>query len=600
MKYTKHIFIIGITLILTNACDKSYLDKRPLGELDETALANKKGVERLLIGAYSLLDGVAGFKYWWGSAGSNWIYGSICGSEAYKGSDPGDQKEITPLETFTITAYNNPHLESKWGTVYDGVQRANDVLRIMAKTSEKEIDANDRKRIAAEARFLRAHYHFEAKKMWNKVPYIDESITYGNNNYHVSNEKDIWPDIENDLKFAADNLGSDPYNGAAGRATKYTAMALLAKAYMFQKEYASAKPVLDAIISSGKFELVRFSDNFNPATKNKKESIFAAQTSVNDGSQGTNGNFGDVLNFPFINGGVESCCGFFSPSQWLVNHFKTDPVTGLPDLDHFNEADVKHDNGLIASDTFTPDARSLDPRLDWTVGRRGIPYLDWGLNPGGEHTYGGWVRDSTNAGPYSPIKNVYYKDQKGTLTDAAGWTNSLTANNINLIRYADVLLWAAEAEAETGDLNKAQQYVNMIRNRMADHKEYWVHKYLDNNNPLGGSYTDDAHLAANYFIKPYPAGEFLSKGIDYARKAIRYERVLELGMEGHRFFDIVRWGIADTEINTYLQKEKLKRTYLNGAVFTKNKNEYFPIPQIQIDLSAGADGIRKMKQNPGY
>ena len=70
----------------------------------------------------------------------------------------------------------------------------------------KDISADDQKRIAAEARFLRAHYHFEAKKMWNKVPYIDETITYGNGNYHVSNDKDIWPDIENDLKYAMDNL----------------------------------------------------------------------------------------------------------------------------------------------------------------------------------------------------------------------------------------------------------------------------------------------------------------------------------------------------------------------------------------------------------
>ena len=75
-------------------------------------------------------------------------------------------------------------LTSKWGTVYDGVQRANDVLRIMTKA--KDIEPEDQKRIAAEARFLRGHYHFEAKKMWNKIPYIDETITYGNGNYHVA------------------------------------------------------------------------------------------------------------------------------------------------------------------------------------------------------------------------------------------------------------------------------------------------------------------------------------------------------------------------------------------------------------------------------
>src|SRR6185295_18620007 len=121
-----------------------------------------------------------------------------------------------------------------WGTVYDGIQRANDVLRILPKATD--ILPEDQNRIAAEARFLRAHYHFEAKKMWNNVPFIDETVTYANGNYHVGNEKDIWPDIENDLRYAIDNLKETPYSGAVGRATKFTAMALLAKVYMFQKE----------------------------------------------------------------------------------------------------------------------------------------------------------------------------------------------------------------------------------------------------------------------------------------------------------------------------------------------------------------------------
>ena len=126
-----------------------------------------------------------------------------------------------------------------------------------------------------------------------------------------------------------------------------------------------------------------------------------------------------------------------------------------------------------------PYAGTLDSRLDWTVGRRGIPYLDWGLHPGKL-----WIRDHNfYSGPYTPKKNVYHKAQEGILTD--GW-NSLTANNVNLLRYADVLLLAAEAEAEAGNLEMARQYLNRVRARAAD-TTGWVHKYINANDPAGGT-----------------------------------------------------------------------------------------------------------------
>ena len=585
MKQLKILLVITWIVVLAFSCDKAYLNKRPLGQLDEPALSNKKGVEKLLIGAYSLLDGIGGNKSSWFSAASNWVYGSICGSEAYTGSDDYDGARLAavPCEKFQATGTNGP-VADKWGTVYDGVQRANDVLRVMAKA--KDIEPVDQKRIEGEARFLRAHYHFEAKKIWNKVPFIDQTITYANENYYVSNEKDIWQDIENDLKVAITNLPTEPYQGAVGRANKYSAMALLAKIYLFQKKYADAKPLLETIINSGRYQLVSYHENFNPATRNSAESIFSVQMSVNDGSSGMNGNYGDVLNFPFT-GGPAGCCGFFCPSQYLVNHFKTN-TSGLPDFDGFNNSDVTNDDGLSSTDPFTPYNGPLDPRIDWTVGRRGIPYLDWGIHPGAA-----WVRHPVLDGPYSPKKNVYYKSQEGQLTDASFWSNGTTTNNVNLIRFADVLLWAAEVEIEIGDLQKAREYINTVRRRAAD-PTGWVHTYMDAANPSLG-FTNIP--AANYQVAEY-TDAWTDK--NFAQKALRYERILELSMEGHRFFDLVRWGIAETDINSYLETEKTKRTYLNGAVFTKNKNEYFPIPQLQIDLSAGSDGKPKLKQNPGY
>jgi maltoporin len=220
------------------------------------------------------------------------------------------------------------------------------------------------------------------------------------------------------------------------------------------------------------------------------------------------------------------------------------------------------------------------------VGRRGIPYLDWGLHPGKE-----WIRaQDGSGGPYSPKKTSIYISQTGTSTDASFWSIGANAININLIRYADVLLWAAEAEvmSTNGSLAKAQDYVNQVRARAAD-PDGWVHTYVDPNDPSKG-FTNTQ--AANYKIGLYIA---IWTDPDFAMKAIRYERMLELGMEGHRFFDLVRWGIAEHDINLYLEKEKNITGYLNGAVFNPAQDLYFPIPQSEIDKSD-----HRLKQNPNY
>ncbi len=573
-KFRIRILIIGIaaTLTMFYACSKNFLEKAPLGSLDESTLATKAGVDGLLIGAYHLVSGFGGAGGGWQTAASNWVYGGVASDDAYKGSDPGDQPDIVPIETYTSNA-SNGYFNQKWQAVYDAVQRCNSVLRVMAKASD--ISDADKKRIAAEARFLRAHFHFEAKKMWNKVPYIDESITYAAGNYNVPNDKDIWPNIEADFQYAIDNLPAT--QTAVGRANKWAAMAYLAKVYMFEKQYAKALPLLNNVIANGttasgkKYALVNFSDNFNAETKNSAEAVFSVQQSVNDNSNGNNGGWGDVLNFPY-NGGPGGCCGFYQPSQSLVNSYKVDPITGLPLLDTWNSTDVKNDQGLKSTDPFTPETGPLDPRLDWTVGRRGLPYLDWGNHPGND-----WIRDQNNGGPYAPKKNVYYKRQEGSLTDKSFWTNGVTANNYTIIRFADVLLWAAECEVEIGSLVNAMNYVNQVRSRAA--------------NPNGWVKNSSGSPAANYMVGLY----LVFPDQAYARKAVRFERKLELAMEGHRHFDLVRYGTAATELNAYMAKEKQYRTYFNGKSFTAGVSEYFPIPQSQIDLSKGT-----LKQNPGY
>jgi hypothetical protein len=564
------ISIISILLLTTIACKDDFLNVTPLGVLSEATLANKAGVDLLLTGAYSLLDGVqtnvgSPFPDWTGSA-DNWVYGSVAADDAYKGTNAGDQPEISLIEAYTHTP-DLIHFRGKWRAIYDGVARSNDVIQLVPKA----IDMTEAEKtlVIAQARFLRGHYHFEGRKMFNKVPYIDDK-TYNShdaNSTKVPNDKEIYPNIEADLKFAYENL-PPRWPGFPGRATKWAAGAMLAKAMLFQGRYGDAKPILDAIVTTGGYKLVdKYHDNHRAVTNNNSESIFEIQFSVNDGAAiSNNGNRGHTLNFPYGGGALTTCCGFFQPTQNLVNAYKTD-ANGLPLLDTWNDVDVPGDN----SQTY---AGSLDPRLDWTVGRDGVPYLDWGThNPQ-------YIRDRAYAGPYSPKKQSPYKSENGSLT----WSGNprMNANNYRLIRLSHVYLWLAECEVEVGDLEKARGYVNLIRKRAA--------------NPDGFVKLPNGANAGNYVVKEYTAA-WNSK--ENARKAVRFEERLEFAMEGHRFFDLVRWGIADQVLNSFKAVEQNKRSYLRGVSFKKGKHEYFPIPNQEI-LNSQKDGKATLVQNPGY
>lgn len=567
------IILLGVIIY---SCSKDFLDRKPFGSLDENVLANQKGVEGLLIGAYSLLDGFgAGGN--WDASGSNWVYGSVVGGDAHKGSDAGDQQDINPMERYEAGATNG-YFNNKWRTVYEGVTRCNNVLRVMAKATD--ISPANIKRITAEARFLRGHYHFEAYKMWGNVPYVDEK----NTTLKLTNDKDIISNIEADFQWAYDNLPE--IQDKIGRANKWSAGAFLAKAKLFRrqsKDYSGALTILNNIIANGKTSLGtkyklndRFDASFDADTKNSPEAVFSVQYSVNDGASGDNGGWGDVLNFPYT-GGPGGCCGFFQPTQDLVNSYQVNATTGLPFLDTYNSTEVKNDQGLASDDPFTPHTGPLDPRIDWTVGRRGIPYRDWGPHPGQA-----WIRDQAYSGPYAPIKNTYKKSQEGVLTDKSFWTSGVTANNYTLIRFADVLLWAAECEAVAGAVDNARTLVNQIRARAA--------------NPAGFVKDTSGANAANYKIGLY-TNPWTDRVV--AQKAVIFERKLELAMEGHRFFDLVRWGIAASTLNAYLAYESTKRSYLKGATFVAPDDNYFPIPQAQIDRSVDG-GVPTLKQNPGY
>lgn len=581
MKKIVSIRVTAATLavvMVAGACKDKFLEIPATGQLSNATLTTKNGIEGSLIAVYAMLNGRGGRM----ASASNWVWGSIRGGDANKGTDPGDFSDINPIQRFEALPTQGV-IGEKWSGNYEGIARANNVLRLMASAGPDVTDA-DKKRIIAETKFLRAHYYFELKRGFNNTPYVDETVDVGTGIDKVKNDKDLWPLIEADMKAAYADLPET--QAQAGRANKWAAAAYLAKIYMYQKKFAEAKALYDQIIANGKtangkkYGLVaKYADLYRAQNDNNEESVFAIQAAVGTGSV-NNANPDFDLNYPYNTGpnGPAGCCGFFAPSFELANSFRT-TAAGLPLLDKsYNSAAnaLKNDQGILSKDPFTPDAGNLDPRLDHSIGRRGVQYLDWIEHPGAD-----WIRNQPNAGPYSPKKYIWYKADESSFLDKSSWTPAYTAMNYTIIRYADVLLMAAEAEIEVGTLAKALEYTNLVRKRAA--------------NPDGFVKTKAGAVAAKYVISEYPAANFATK--ETARDAVRFERKLELSGEGHRFFDLLRWGVVEKEVNDYLTYEsKLLTGALGGSRFTANQDEYLPLPQSQIDLL----GTDILKQNPGY
>lgn len=586
------IFALIATTGINFSCSDSFFEIQPQGAASLTSLSNKNGVNALLIGAYSLMDGVGAGNTGRQSTISNYVFGGITSGDAVKGTDIGDQPEQEYIEQYNWLS-DNTYFLGKWQHSYDGVARANEAMLLAQSPDVKDMTDAEKAQVVAEAKFLRGHYHFEAKKMWNKVPYISETVYKRDdpNSTKVPNTSDIWANIEKDFSDAAAVLPAT--QSQKGRATKWAAMTYLAKAYMFQKKYAAAKTLLEDVYkNSGKKLMPNFHDNYRNITNNNAESIFEVEMSVNDGSTGNNGNVGDNLNWPYsANSPGRGCCGFYLPSQNLVNAFKT-TKDGLPMIgdkadgtaDTYNAVDLPNDQGLKSNQAFNLDKSiPVDPRLDWTVGRRGVNFLDWGPMPGND-----WIRNQLYSGPYIGKKWMYYLADEGSSTHS---TNKRAVNNnYRLLKMSSVILWLAECEVELGNLAGAETYVNLIRARAKN-----------------GSVQD---ASVNYVVNPYPTGTFAEKGKDFALNAVRMENRLEFAMEGHRFFDLVRWGIAAPYINKYLKEESVngtdlsgrtynKRGYLAGKSFTAGKNDYFPLPNDEI-LNSQKDGKPTLTQNPGY
>ena len=564
-----------IVLMLAGSC-KDFLEFTPKGVLaTNAALASP---EQLSTAAYAAL----GNDFWDQSITSMWVYGSVRSDDAYKGGGSvQDQINIHAIEVYNLTqADMSSFLPFTWTNLYESIGRANIALQALNATTDAAFP-NRLKRIA-EMRFLRAHAHFIAKVMWNRIPYIDETLSREDilkaSNVALTSDE-LWNKIGADFQFAIDNLPVSQTE--VGRVNKLAATAYLAKVRLYQAyEQNDAHSVTginatrlnevvtltEQVISSGKYSLQPdFGENFLWGYDNGPESIWAVQFSINDGT--SIGRLGMATSLNYSLAPQYGCCWFHLPSQNMVNAFKTDPVTGVPLFDTFNDV------SLTDAD-LTLTGATVDPRIDHTVGIVNHPFKyqpnilyahSWERVPALYIGFGNMKEQQAADCPCFKKVGPFYG----------------SAKNMDFIRYADVLLWQAEAYIQLGQEALALPLINQIRARAA--------------NSTGRTKKADGTAPSNYKIAQYQDGVNITWDNANAWKALMYERRMEFAMEGPRFFDLVRWGIADQMLNAYLTVEKTRKTFLSAAAFTKGRDEYYPIPFREINYTKGL-----YQQNPGY
>jgi len=596
---------IGFLILLggvTYSC-KDFLNAVPQGTLNQATLTNAAGVEGSLIAAYRALDCTNSTNTDWGCAASGWPFGSVPSDEAYKGSEASDQPGVTDLELYNWTTGSaDDYLNTKWIAVYEGVFRSNATLRLLHRVrAEKpgEIDNATAQSIEGEAKFLRAHYLFEGMRMWGAVPYYYENDTtdFKKTNVGVNDTLLILADLDSAIAL----LPATPRNGQKGRATKWTATAYKGRVQVYAHDYAGAITTLQSVVASGVYGLETSFDHvwtgFHQFADGP-ETILAYQASSNDGEpDGNNANYGERLNFPHSDSPF-GCCGFHQPSQNLLNSFVVD-ANGLPK--------AVTDPTWNARNTFYVASinDTLDPRIDWTVGRDSVPFKDWGLH------LPVWIRAPGYGGPYSPKKNIH--EHSSGAESKVGWaTGQLNSVHIHIYRYADLLLLLAEANVEQGNLAAALALVNQVRTRAggplataqgcgsgvtAKAESILVARYpgCAADTRMAVPINDPVIKWATYKVGLYPT----FPDPTFARNAVRIERKIELAMEGQRFFDLRRWGIADTTINNFLAVEKNRRSFLTAATPFATRYHLYPIPSLQIELSK-VGGTSTLQQNPGW
>ncbi|MDO9255048.1 MAG: RagB/SusD family nutrient uptake outer membrane protein [Bacteroidales bacterium] len=583
MKYISKILVFVIAGVLITSCGKDFLNYQPQGVVTKEEVSTSANIDKLVIAAYA---GIANDEMI-GPMTSMWVYGSVRSDDAYKGGGGVDDVgDVNKYEQYYLTTPDQGGSDwmapRTWTNYYKAISRINLALSVANDLDIAQFPA--KAATQGELRFLRGHCYFMMKRLFNKVPFIDETMTE-EQILQTSNDLTsdaLWNKIGDDFQFALANLPET--QDQVGRANKLAAAAYLAKTRLYQAyeqdenhsvttiNTARLQEVVDLTATVlGRYSLqADYAENFLDGYDNDVESIFAAQFSLNDGTEAGRASYVTGLNSP-TGTPLYGCCDFHKASQNMVNAFKTD-ANGLPMFDTFNNSDMVQPADFLTN--------GIDPRLDHTVGVPGHPFkYRPGLINGESMIYqSSWARVPGVYGFFSNMKEQQAPDcacyfKKGPFMG--------TSKNIDFIRYGDVLLMRAEALIQLNRQAEALPLINQIRARAK--ASTGMTKLADGTNP------------SNYRIDEYKDGVNISWTKENAWKALMFERRLEFGMEGDRFFDLVRWGIAAETLNAYLTEEKTKRDFLSFAHFTKGRDEYYPIPQREITFTKGLYG-----QNPGY
>ena len=601
--------ILGLVLLASfSACNESdFLDIKPQGSLNDGVMASSEGIPYLLNSAYSALAGPNTTFGAMGAPVNHWLTGELRADNAYKGGGgPSDNAGFHNIETYVVDAtHATPN--NIWVALYNSVKRTNSALQVLATVDESKVP--EKALYVAEMRVLRAHYYFELSRHFNKIVWIDETVPESDyikirNDEYTRDQ--ILGMIAKEFEEAANDLPAE--SREAGRVNKYVAKAYAAKAYLYKayrqdenthkvvsvdkSDLEKVVALTGEVISSGKYDLL---DDFQKldmiAYENAEESIFAVQYSINDGATMSlpwaycgvgHVNWSALLNTPK---GPYNGDDFFKSSQDLVNAYQTG-ADGLPLLD----GSWQNKDYDLVKETIKADGTKsyknyniespVDPRVDFVIGRINVRWKTYTEEP----VTALWYRDFNSYG-YHFVKRFLVSPDSGDLATTYPWGNS--ALNYQIIRYAHVLLWRAEALIELGRQDEARPLINRVRSR-AKNSPY-VKAFID---PEFPDAVNIKGYCGNYVINEYPAGGWTQ---EYARKALRYETRIECALEGERMFDLVRWGIAGETMNRFFSVEKSKRVYYANSKFVEGRDEYLPIPLTQYNLSKGA-----YTQNPGY